>query len=282
MIDVPRVLRSAAALVLAASALVACGGRDADAPKWPADVAVVETINGEPVVQPLLELLARDRRLDLSVPEQREQAMTELRQYVVLDQAARKQGFERDPKFLAGVELYRLQGSAEATLAKFREAATVDDAALKAEYDRQVAAAGPDEYDFSQLLFDSEDEALNAAGEAANKPFDSVFESWRTKAKQARPFTGVRPAQLPEVLGKALAGLKAGETTKIPVKTDFGFVVLHVTAVRPITPPPFDQVKESVRATVLSRYADQRLDTLMKEAKVEMKTPAAAPAPAKP
>lgn len=278
MTEFPRFIRGVAAAASAVLVLAACGGREASTTKWPADVAVVETINGEPVPQLMLDLLARDRRLDLAVPEQREQAMTELRQYVVLDQAARKQGFARDPKFLAGVELYRLQGSAEATLAKFREAATVDEAALKAEYDRQVAAAGPDEYDFSQLLFDDENDALNAVADVAAKPFDAVFETWAAKAKQARAFSGVRPTQLPEPLGKALAELKVGETTRLPVKTDFGFAVLHASAVRPITPPPFEQVKEGVRASVLARYADQRLDELMKEAKVEMKTPT----PAKP
>ena len=258
------------------SMLAACGGRDAATVQWPAGTAMVETVNGEPVPQVMLELLARDRRLDLGVPEQRDQAMTELRQYLVLDQAARKQGFARDPHFLAGVELYRLQGSAEATLAKFRDAASIDDAALKAEYDRQVAAAGPDEYDFAQLLFETENEALDAAADAATRPFDAVFESWQAKAKQARRFNGVRPAQLPEPLDKALAALKPGESTKLPLKAAFGHVLLHVTTVRPVTPPPFEQVKDGVRASVLARYADQRLEELMKEARVEMHTPSAA------
>ncbi|MBX3693459.1 peptidylprolyl isomerase [Dokdonella sp.] len=278
MTEFPRFIRGVAAAASAVLVLAACGGQGGATTKWPADLAMVETINGEPVPQLMLELLARDRRLDLSVPEQRERAMLELRQYFVLDQAARKQGFVRDPGFLAGVELYRLQGSAEATLARFREAATVDEAALKAEYDRQVAAAGPDEYDFSQLLFDDENDALNAVADVATKPFEAVFEAWRAKAKQARAFSGVRPAQLPEPLGKALAELKAGETTRLPIKADFGFAVLHVSTIRPVTPPPFEQVREGVRASVLARYADQRLEELMSAAKVETKTPT----PAKP
>lgn len=271
----PQCARSAFPLILAALALTACGSAG-QTPRWPADVAIAETINGEPVPTIMLELIARERQADLAVPEQREKVVGELRQYIVLDQLARKQDYARDPKFLAATELYRLQGVAEAARLKLADGASVDDAALKAEYDRQVALAGPSEYDFAQLVFANEDAAINAVGDAATKPFDAVVATWREKAKQAQTFTRIRPSQLPEALGKALSALAAGETSKLPVKTDFGWVVLHVNAVNAVTPPPFEQVKDGVRATVLARYADQQIEKLLADAKVDMKTPPAA------
>lgn len=275
MTPVPSCMRTSFAMIVAALALTACGSAE-QAPRWPADVAIAETINGEPVPAVMLELIARERQADLAVAEQRDKVVGELRQYIVLDQLARKEGFARDPKFLAATELYRLQGVAEAARVKLAEGASVDDAALKAEYDRQVALAGPSEYDFAQLVFDSEDAAINAVGEAATKPFDAVVATWSDKARQAQSFARVRPAQLPEALGKALSALQAGETSKLPVSTEFGWFVLHVTAIHAVTPPPFEQVKESVRATVLSRYADQQIEKLLGDAKVDMKTPPAA------
>jgi len=270
-----RPVRNGLAAIAGVFALAACGSHE-QATRWPADVAIAETVNGEPVPNLMLELIARERQADLAVPEQREKVVRELREYIVLDQAARKQDFARDPKFLAATELYRLQGVAEAARVKLGEGATVDDAALKAEFDRQIALAGPSEYDFGQLLFDNEDDAIKAVEDATTKPFDAVLAAWRDKAKQAQSFSRVRPVQLPEPMAKAIATLAAGETTKLPVKTDFGWVVLHVDAVRAVTPPAFEQVKDSVRATVLARYADQQIEKLLGDAKVEMKTPPAA------
>lgn len=276
MIPMPPLLRHPVTALAAALALVACAPAAAPVPKWPADMAIAETINGEPVPELMLELIARERKLDLGVPEQREQAVAELREYIVLDQVARRQEYARDPKFLAATELYRLQGVAEAARVKLGEGASVDDAALRVEFDRQVALAGPSAYDISQLVFDNEDDAIAAAGEATSKPFEQVFDGWRSKAVQAQGFAGVRPAQLPEDLGKALAALGAGETTKLPVKVGQHWIVLHASAVKPVTPPAFEQVKDAVRATVLASYADQQVRKFLGEAKVEMKTPAAA------
>ena len=135
----------------------------------PADLPVVETVNGQDVPQVLLDMLARERNLDLAVPEQRARALTELTDYILLSQAASSEAYAKDPAFAAEVEINRLHGNANATLAKFRSSAHVDDSVLHTEYHQQIASAGKSEYDFSQLLFDNEDDALKAAGEAMSK-----------------------------------------------------------------------------------------------------------------
>lgn len=272
------ILRFSFQYPLLAMALVAtvtgCSG-SADTSGLPADLPVVETVNGQAVPQILLDALARERKLDLSIPEQRAAALTELTDYILLSQAAIKEGYARDPEFAAEVEINRLRGTANATIGKFRSSAQVDDSVLRTEYDQQIARAGTSEYDFSQLLFDSEDDALKAAGEAMSKPFNEVFDAWSTKAKQARAFQRVRPSQLPEALGKALVALKSGETIKVPVKTDYGWHVIHVGAISPFVPPPFEQLKDSIRETLLTQLGEQRLAKLRSEAKVATETPAA-------
>jgi peptidyl-prolyl cis-trans isomerase C len=226
----------------------------------------------------LLDALARERNLDLSVPEQRERALTELTDYVLLSQEAAREGYSRDPAFAAEVEINRLLGLTNATLGKFRESAQVDDSVLRVEYEQQIAKAGSSEYDFSQLLFDSEDDALKAAGEALTKPFSEVFDSWGKRAKQARAFQRVRPTQLPEPLGNALSALKSGETSKVPVHTEYGWHVIHVGAISPFVAPPFEQLKESIRDTLLGQLSQQRLAKLRSDAKVVTETPEAIPA----
>jgi parvulin-like peptidyl-prolyl isomerase len=275
------VMRHSLLALVTATALAGCGGGSINT-ALPANLPIAETVNGQPVQQVLLDVLAQERKLDLTVPEQRAKALTELTDYILLAQAAAKENYATDPLFAAEVEINRLQGLANATIGKFRSSAQVDDSVLKGEYDQQIARAGTSEYDFSQLLFDNEENALKAAGEAVTKPFDEVFEAWSKKAQQARAFQRVRPAQLPEPLGQALAALKSGETTKVPVKSEYGWHVIHVGAISPFTPPPFDQVKETIRNTLLTQLGEQRLVKLRSDANITVETPdpGKAPAPA--
>jgi peptidyl-prolyl cis-trans isomerase C len=234
------------------------------------DGPIAETVNGTPVPQALLESVARARNLDLAKREQREQALALLTDYVLLAQAAQQNGFQSNAQFRAEVEAARLQGLANATLAQMQQQAPITDAVVKAEFDAQVARAGKLEYDFTQLLFDNADDALKAESEiVSGKPFADVYKVWRAKAKQAKSFTRVRGDQIPEELGKALSELKNGETTKVPVKTRFGWHVVHLDIVNPFTPPPFEQIKDSVRQTLLRRVGQERLHQLKDQAKIE-------------
>ncbi len=155
------------------------------------------------------------------------------------------------------------------------------DAVVQAEFDAQVARAGKQEYDFSQLIFDNEDDAIKACSEViGGKKFPDVYNEWRGKVRQAKAFTRVRADQVPEELGKALAELKNGETTKVPVKTKFGWHVVHLDIVNPFTPPPFEQVKDSVRQSMLRKVGQERLKQLKEQAKIEY-PPGTAPPVAK-
>ncbi|MEO8012225.1 MAG: peptidylprolyl isomerase [Dokdonella sp.] len=266
------------AVALFSTLLAACGERTDTGSALPDGLPLAQTADGEGVPLILLELLARERKLDLQIPEQRATVLTELTDYLLLAQLSRKENFSADVDFAAYVELNRLQAVANATAIQLRDGATVDDSVLRAEYDTEIKRLGSNQYDFSQLLFANEDDALAAASEAVDTPFDKVLETWSAKAAQARSFAAARPGQLPEPLAKALATLKAGDTLKVPVKTDFGWHIVHVSAVTPFVPPPFEQVKESIRATVLGQVVDQRIAKLRSDADVKVETPAAAAA----
>lgn len=269
-------IRNLLTMLAIAALLGGCGSSSRDS-ALPDNLPVVETVNGQAVPQVLLDILARERKIDLSVPEQRAAALTELTDYILLDQESKKESYAKDPMFAAEIEINRLQGNANATLGKFRSTAHVDDSVLKTEYQQQIAKAGSSEYDFSQLLFKDEDDALKASGEAMNEPFNTVFDRWSKKALQARAFQRVRPSQLPEPLGKALQALKSGETSKIPVHTQYGWHVLHVGSIAPFVPPTFEQLKDTIRQTLLTQLSDQRLGRLRENAKVTTETPKSEP-----
>ena len=272
--------------ILAALLLAACSSRSGEPDTRPvqADIPgpLAETVNGIAVPQALLEAVAKARGLDLAKPEQRGQALALLTDYVLLAQAAQQSNFHANPQFRAEVEAARLQGIGNAALAQMQKQALLTDAVVQAEFDAQVAKAGKVVYDFSQLLFDNSEDALKAENEiVGGKPFQAVYDAWRGKVKQAKVFTRVRKDQIPEELANALANLKNGETTKVPVNTKFGWHVVHLDIVNPFTPPPFEQVKDSVRQTMMRRVGQEHLRQLKDQAKIEYPPGVAPPAAAK-
>jgi peptidyl-prolyl cis-trans isomerase C len=236
---------------------------------------VVETVNGEAVPQRLLDALAQSRGIDLSNPAMREKALKQLTDTVLLAQAAKKQGFGSDPEFAAAVELGRLQGIASATMRQLQTKSTVDDAAVRAEYDAQAAKGGTSEYDFGQIVFATEEQAAKAAADVnGGKNYDEVVETYRKDARMARNFPKVRASMLPPQLAAALAGLKPGETTKTPVQVQQGWALVHLNALNSVPQPPFEQMKEGLRRTLSRKASEDQMTKLRDEAKVALTNPA--------
>ncbi|TDR37402.1 parvulin-like peptidyl-prolyl cis-trans isomerase protein [Tahibacter aquaticus] len=249
-------------------------------------------VNDQPVAEALLAEVARGRGLDLNNPEQRQRAIKELSDYVLLANFARKQTFEGDAQFAVTVEAQRLQGVANATMEAYARSHPISDQALKTEYEAQVAKAGTESYDFGQMLFDNEAEALKVSEALlAGKDWAAVYAEWQGKAKQAREFKDVRLVQLPAPeLVEALKKLKPGEATKVPVKSQYGWHLMHLVATHPVTPPAFDAVGPELRKRMQARQGEVWMQKMRGEAvildlkapKGDPAAPAAAPAPPPP
>lgn len=271
-------------VVLGCLLLAACGGGEEPARREVLQFNAGQPgmiVDGKPVSRELLAAVARGRALSADDPAQHERVLRELLDYVLLAQAARREGAEADATFAADVEVARLQGVANAMLGWYARRHPISDEQLRTEYEAQVAKAGTSSYDFGQLLFDKEADAVAAAGElAAGKAFDKVADAWRAKAQQAQAYRGVHLAQLPSPeLAQALQALKPGEATKVPIKTRFGYHLLGLVAVNPFTPPAFDQVKEELRRTLAARQNEAYVAGLREKSSVQdLNAPAGAPA----
>jgi peptidyl-prolyl cis-trans isomerase C len=239
-----------------------------------------ETVNGEDVPERLLEAYARLRNLDLSRPELRQRALKDLANIVVTAQAARDAKLADDPAFAATLEMMRLQSLASATSAQLQRAGSVDDATLRAEYEKVSQSNGGTDYSFTQLIFRDEATAKKVAAEIAKgKPFEKALEEHKADALQARRFQNVRTRQMPESLATAISAMKPGDVSKEPVQTPLGFHIVHLETAVAHTPEPFDSMKDRLRATLQKRAAEEKLAKLRNEAKIVV---APAPAPANP
>ncbi|MFT3792147.1 MAG: peptidylprolyl isomerase [Rudaea sp.] len=267
-------------------ALAACSGTGSGerTVQMPANLPVAETVDGVAVPQELVDAFVRVKapKADMSRPEQRAEILRVLADYVLLAGQAQRDKLADDPKFAANVEVARLAALANETMIRLQEQTPITDEALKAQYDAKVAGMGKFEYDLGSVLFASEDDALKAAGElVSGTPFAKVYDEWKGKA-QAKALSHVNTENMPKPVTDALASMKAGDFTRMPLKLPQGWLVFQVQAVNPLAPPEFDKVKENIRRDLQKKIGEERLARIKNQAKIEYPAGAAPAAPATP
>jgi peptidyl-prolyl cis-trans isomerase C len=165
----------------------------------------------------------------------------------------------------------------QADLQNFIKANPVTEVEIKAEYDSKINAEKGTEYKASHILVKTEDEAKKLIaeldkgaefGKLANKNSLDAKESqnggdlgWFSASQMVAPFS------------EAVAALEKGKYTKTPVKTQFGYHVILKEDSRPLTPPPLEAVKEQLTPFLQRKKVQDMIETLRKQAKVEVLVP---------
>jgi len=283
-----------AALAASALGLAACNQKAG--PATPASTKPpVATVNGKPISAEAFAVWAQaqtNKKADDLSPEQRKQVLESLENLVISAQEAERQNIAADPEVAARIELDRQNLLAASMFQKYIKDKPTTDTDLKAEYDRQVAGMPKQEFHASHILVKEEAQAKDIVAQLGKgAKFDALAKkfsidpgsnknggdlSWFTADKMVKPFSD------------AVAKLSKGEYTKEPVQTQFGWHVIRLEDTRPVSPPPFEQVKDRLGQFVQQRMVHDYIDTLRKTAKIEetkveeTKPAAAKPADAKP
>ena len=283
-----------AALAASALGLAACNQKAG--PATPASTKPpVATVNGKPISAEAFAVWAQaqtNKKADDLSPEQRKQVLESLENLVISAQEAERQNIAADPEVAARIELDRQNLLAASMFQKYIKDKPTTDTDLKAEYDRQVAGMPKQEFHASHILVKEEAQAKDIVAQLGKgAKFDALAKkfsidpgsnknggdlSWFTADKMVKPFSD------------AVAKLSKGEYTKEPVQTQFGWHVIRLEDTRPVSPPPFEQVKDRLGQLVQQRMVHDYIDTLRKTAKIEetkveeTKPAAAKPADAKP
>ena len=69
--------------------------------------------------------------------------------------------------------------------------------------------------------------------------------------------------------GDAVTALSKGKFTETPVKTDFGYHVILLEDSRPLTPPPFDQIKPQIAQRLQQEQIQKFVTDLRSKAKIQ-------------
>lgn len=243
---------AAAAPAAAAKPLAVVNGKAI--PALYADLVKREMAQGQPD-SPQLDARVRESLINLEL----------------LSSAALDKGLDKEPHLAAALDIRRKDQLAKAFLEDYVKAHPVTDAEIQATYDKAKTEAVEPEYHARHILVKTEAEAKKLIAELDKKAkFEDLAKKYSKDPGSAKNGGLLdwsdRRAFVPE-FSDALASLKKGETTKTPVKTQFGYHIIHLDDTRKPVLPPLEQV----RGEIVKQLQQQRIRDAITAARASAK-----------
>lgn len=232
-------------------------------------------VNGKPV--PSSRMQAMERQLAATGQTVDDTIRTQLKQEIinreVLLQAAEARGLQKTQAFADQMELARQSVLIRALFTDIESETPVDEAAIKAEYDRIANSPEATEYRASHILVATEEQANDLTAKlAAGADFAAMAQEFSTD-----PGSGAQGGDLnfasansyvPE-FSKAMVDLTVGQTTKAPVKSQFGWHIIRLTDKRKRELPPLAEVQEAIGKQLRENILSRAQNDLLNKAKIE-------------
>jgi peptidyl-prolyl cis-trans isomerase C len=266
-------LVAAIGLALAAAPALA---QDTKPPAAASSGGQIARVNGVAIPQSRMDLIVKERAAQgqQDSPEARNAIKENLITMEALSQEAMKAGLDKSPDVATRLELAREQILAAAYLDNYRKTHPIDDAALKAEYEKIKQVQGSQkEYKIRHVLVANEADAKAVIAEvkkggnfekiASAKSTDPGSKAkggdlgWQTPGNFVKPF------------GEALGTLKPGQMTEKPVQTQFGWHVIKVENERPYVFPPYEEVKGQIEQGMQQQAQQKAIGDVRAKTKID-------------
>ncbi len=238
----------------------------------------VAVVNGQYISKSTLEELEKEiaeRGHGQTFPK--EKLIEELIQRELLVQDAIQKQLDKSAEVLSQLESARKTLLTQADVQDFIKANPVTDADIKAEYDSKVAGENGIEYKARHILVKTEAEAKKLIAELdKGADFAKLANKNSLDAKESQNGGDLGwfvPGQMVEPFSEAVEKLENGKYTKAPVQTQFGWHVILREDSRKQTPPPLEAVKEQLKPYLQRKKVQNMVETLRKQAKVEILIP---------
>jgi len=249
---------------------------------------VAATVNGIPISQSTLEMFLQQRTMQgrPDTPEARKEIVDQLAAPILASQEALKKGLDKKPETASQLQLVRQNILAHAFVEDYMKNHPVSDQQLQEAYDKYKAENSGNEYKARHILVAKESDAKDIIAQLKKNP--KAFEAI-AKAKSTDPGSKNNggelgwfdPHQMVPEFGAALAKMKKGEITEEPVKSQFGYHVILLEDSHPKEPPPFEQMKDSLKQRIQQEDLKKMIDDMKAKAKIEIKQTAPESAVAK-
>lgn len=240
----------------------------------------IAIVNGKAVPKARVDAMV-DQILKNQQPGQPPQARTpELEQKVkdeivmreIFIQEAERRGLQGSADYKAQMEFARQSILIRALFQDFEKKNTVSDAEARAEYDKIKAANGDKEYRARHILVEKEDEAKAILAQLkAGAKFEELAQKNSKdpgSAENGGDLDWANPGNYVPEFSQALIKLQKGQTTDVPVKSQFGWHIIKLEDVRDTQFPAFDEVK----GQIVQRQLQAKMIKFREDLKAKAKT----------
>ena len=240
------------------------------------------TVNGTAITQNLFDFYVKaafGKTSSSLSPDAQSQALDSLIRAELVAQQAEKDGTDKNADTVNQLALTRLNVLQQAVAEKYLKDKRPSEQDLHAEYENQVAALPKLEYHARHILVATEPfaqqvvERLKKGDKFEDLAKKESMDSSKDNGGDLGWFT---PERMVKQFADAVMTLKPGEYTDKPVQTQYGWHVIQLVETRPLSPPPYDQVKQRLDQMIEAKKFKAFEDDLVSKAKIERKT--AAPA----
>lgn len=237
--------------------------------------AFAAKVNGEAQPPERGQLLLQDQvgRGAANTPQLQSGLREALINQAVMAQEAVKAGLDQQPQVRARLDLARQNALAQAWQQQELQGIQPTEAAIEAEYQRQVQALGTHEVRLRHVLVADPQQAGEVHAQLkGGAPFVQVVAQFSSDAS-TRATGGLTEwvplGRLAPAVASALQGLEPGQLAAAPVATGAGWQVLRLEQQRPFTAPALAQVRPQLIQALARQTLQARIQALREKAKVE-------------
>lgn len=243
----------------------------------PAFAQNIAVVNGTPIPKAQADVLIK-QFTQQGVPANPAQLRRDVRENLinseVLTQEAIRQGLLARPDVKAQIAIAQKGVLLQALIEDFVKRNQPTDAEIHARYNQLAQATNGNEYHLHHILVGNEQQAKDLIARLkAGANFEALAKQYSKDAGSAQnggDLSWMSQDTLkgaPEIIS-AVAPLKKGQITDVPVHTQYGWHIVRVDDIRPLRLPPLEQVRDRVAQQLIREKLQTFEDNLLKRAKV--------------
>jgi peptidyl-prolyl cis-trans isomerase C len=238
----------------------------------------IATVNGKPVpkarVDTLLEQASRSGQQQRT-PELEQRVRDEVVIREIFMQEAETRGLAGTPDYQNQMELARQTILIRELFSDFQKKNPVKEEESRAEYDKFKSQSSGTEYKVRHILVEKEDQAKALLGrlKKGEKFEDLAKKNSKDPGSAAKggDLDWANPGSFVPEFSTAMTGLKKGETTPTPVKSQFGYHIIKLDDTRDAQFPAYEEVKQQIEQSLAQKKLQQFQEELRTKAKTDYK-----------
>jgi peptidyl-prolyl cis-trans isomerase C len=233
-------------------------------------------VNSVPLSNSLLEQVIKNNAAQgvKDSPELRNMVRGELIGRAALSQEAVKLGLDKQDNSLTQMELLKQNFLAEMLIADHLTKNPVSEAAVRADYDRQVVSLkDAKEYKIRGIVLADESAAKAAlASVRKGEAFDKVAKekSIDPSKTEGGDLGWLLAEQINPLIANVVVNLSKGAVVAAPIQVQNAWHIIKVDDIRNFVAPQFDDAKGQIRQALQMRKRSEYVNQIMSAAKVQL------------